>query len=209
MEYGLKCTTAPGTLDRFWRWDNVWRQCLGVGVGGHLLLASSGSRPGILLKICSEQERSSQQRLIQPEHQECQGKETKGYFIGLLNVSAISFLYIFYLLFNWFSLWSLLLFLFCVLEKDVLYVLEHNIYSDYSMSREHTINIASLFIIIQGYLITLAEVVLVRFPCHKVALFSAFCPVLFEMEVTMCSPHLRSGELCFSMWQSLTFNSGI
>lgn len=147
MEYGLKCTTGPGTLDRFWRWDNVWRQCLGVGVGGRLLLASSGPRPGILLKICSEQERSSQQRLIQPERQECQGKETKGCFTDLLNVSAISFLYIFYLLFNWFSLWSLLLFLFCVLEKDVLYVLEHNIYSDYSMSREHTINIASLFML--------------------------------------------------------------
>ena len=60
---------------------------------------------------------------------------------------VVSFLYIFYLLFNWFSLWSLLLFHFCVLEKDVLYVLEHNIYSDYSMSREHTINIASLFML--------------------------------------------------------------
>ena len=60
---------------------------------------------------------------------------------------VVSFLYIFYLLFNWFSLWSLLLFPYCVLEKDVLYVLENNICSNYSMSREHTINRASLFML--------------------------------------------------------------
>lgn len=139
MEYGLKCTTAPGTLDRFWRWDNVWRQCLGVGVGGHLLLASGGSRPGILLKICSEQEIIST-KTHSARASKCQGKETKGYLLTFsmfrLLVFFISFSYI---LFNWFSLWSLLLFLFCVLEKDVLY----NAWTQYLFWLFHVKNIPS------------------------------------------------------------------
>lgn len=47
----------------------------------------------------------------------------------------------------------------------------------------------------------LAEVVFVRFLLTVVTLFSSFSYCTFSKEITIYSPHLRSGDLCSSSWK--------
>lgn len=51
----------------------------------------------------------------------------------------------------------------------------------------------------------LAEIVFARFFHYKVTLFLSLHAVLFWKEVTMCSPHLRSGQLGSPPWRQSSY----